>query len=410
MAEQITRTLMLRDRPVARFTIEPETLRIQGKVAIYDPRALPVGTFDRSGAFSRPLLEKWLSRRGIPMTRGRAEDVLSSLGMESTSELAMAGFGFSLSDQYWFLPDDSDMTWEQGNPFTNDFSRAVGHAFAPRDDASASAAVIELGDDIVWGSSAPDANCNGNLPKFWDIDRGERRLYKYGRTQNAFLEPYNEELATRLCARILQPGEYAPARLDSPTFPRALSSTACMATESRQLVAAVDVARLLPNDNSSSMFERYVLTLEVHGVLNARLAVEKMLVVDHLIGNFDRHWSNFGIIQDSETCEWVGTIPLFDMGESFWCDRVMTNSMLPHRFLYPMPFNKEIESQMDRFCGDLSWLEVEALEGFEDEIAEVIALNRFAATVDGFIDRIVEGFRRSVRDVVEHRDRLARMR
>ena len=60
-----------------------------------------------------------------------------------------------------------------------------------------------------------------------------------------------------------------------------------------------------------------------HG-LDVREDVEKMLVVDYLMANFDRHWNNFGVLIDSESREWLRAAPVFDTGESLWCDRELS--------------------------------------------------------------------------------------
>ena len=44
--------------------------------------------------------------------------------------------------------------------------------------------------------------------------------------------------------------------------------------------------------------------------------VEKMLVIDYLMANFDRHWNNFGVLIDSESREWLRAAPVFDTGEA----------------------------------------------------------------------------------------------
>ena len=40
--------------------------------------------------------------------------------------------------------------------------------------------------------------------------------------------------------------------------------------------------------------------------------VEKMLTIDYLMANFDRHWNNFGVLIDSESREWLRAAPVFD--------------------------------------------------------------------------------------------------
>lgn len=52
----------------------------------------------------------------------------------------------------------------------------------------------------------------------------------------------------------------------------------------------------------------YVGTCAAHG-LEVREDIEKMLTIDYLMANFDRHWNNFGILIDTESREWLRAAP-----------------------------------------------------------------------------------------------------
>lgn len=41
-----------------------------------------------------------------------------------------------------------------------------------------------------------------------------------------------------------------------------------------------------------------------------------MLVTDYIIGNYDRHYRNFGLIRNAETLRFAGTASIFDCGTS----------------------------------------------------------------------------------------------
>ena len=80
----------------------------------------------------------------------------------------------------------------------------------------------------------------------------------------------------------------------------------------------------------------------MHGT-DVRVAIEKMLVVDYLMCNFDRHWNNFGILMDSESRTWLRAAPLYDTGNSLWCDRTMAEGFGGYHFVTPgafRPFRK----------------------------------------------------------------------
>lgn len=45
-----------------------------------------------------------------------------------------------------------------------------------------------------------------------------------------------------------------------------------------------------------------------------------MFLVDYLIGNFDRHLNNFGIIRNVNTLKWEKVAPIYDSGESMYAN------------------------------------------------------------------------------------------
>lgn len=406
--ETVDRLLMLRDVPVAALRIDPASLAVVGRAEVLAPELLPIASTDRTMAFSRPLLQGWMARRTLSIDREGTRSMLAELGFSSVGELGMAGYGFSLSDQYWFLPPGDSMTWDAGNPYENEFSQAIGRVLVPQTKADSTRAIMLANHDIVYATSSPDAMCNGSLPKYWGIEDGTRRLFKGGKLGSLLLEPFVEKVATELCHRILVPGDYVEARLEDTPFPKCLSSTPCMATTSMQLVPAYDLLGHMPSDNQSSRFERYVGTLSAMGVPDARESVEKMLVVDHLIGNFDRHWTNFGVMQDSVGGRVVGTTPLFDMGEALWCDRVTTPHLAPHRYVGAMPFTTRMERQLGRYCGPLDWLDLSALSDFDDLIVDVLSLNDYARVSPAYLDIVRAGFDRNLSEVRAHQDAWAR--
>lgn len=397
----IDRALMRRGSEVLRFRYDIAHSSIVGKVDIVDRSQLPIGTFELDGSFTRPLLEKWITDRAVPFDRIQA--AADELGFESSSELMLSTLGLSLSDQYWFRPLDSDIDWRSVNPFENDFDTVLGQALVPDDDDSASKAisVIEGNPTVIY--SSPDPACGGNLPKYWDIDEnGTRRLYKSGKTENGIMEPYNEEIATRLCALLLDQDDFVPSRLEEDTvFPRVFSSCPCMIDARTELVPAHAVMKLAPHDNSMSLYQKFIAVCKQNGLRDVEVSVEKMLLVDHILSNFDRHWSNFGIIRDVETNAWVRVAPLFDMGESLWCDRMQSLSLRPYKFKYSMPFSHKPGFQFARYCDDLSWFDPSRLSDFPEIACDIVELNPFAMVNAGFIDLVHKGLTTTIDQVTE---------
>ena len=398
----ITRTLMCRDHEVARFSYDVEKRLVTGKAHIIDSAHLPQGCLDESSSFSSKRFSLWLTNRAVPATRPGVAPVLQRLSLEHPEELLTAGLGLSLSDQYWLRPDDSpELSWDAINCFSNNFSPALGEALAPHDPDSGSQALANLEEQGIVVASSPDSALNGNLPKRWEIRDGKRVLVKSGKPSNMFQEPMNERIATLLCARILPTGDFVRYSLEQNGYPRYISSCPCMVDERTEFIPAADIILSTHVPNDVSRFEAYARACEEHGIADIRQQLSTMLVVDHILANFDRHWGNFGVLMDTETRAWLRAAPIFDTGESLWCDRPLANDFSPYRMPHPMPFIRRIGEQLERYAGDLSWLDASALDGFANEAISVLELNREVAAIPGRLDGIRGALERNIQTVIK---------
>lgn len=396
-----TYTLMCRDHEVLRFGYDPRHSSVTWR-DVLNGRFAPPGTIDRSGRVTRPSLALWISGRGIPVGRPGARGVLANLGTPTPESAMLSMRGASLSDGYWFREDGSDATWSDVNYFERDFSPELGLALAGPSDSS-EGAVRKLRSEGLLRHGSPDAALDGNLPKRWVIGPdGTRSLVKSGKPQNLFMEPVNELAASRVCDLVLEPRDYVRYSLvKSPTgIPAYLSACPCFVADGLEFVSAHDVMASVASDNTLSLYERYARECERHGLAGIRRDLAKMLVVDHLVANWDRHWGNFGILMDSETREWVRTAPLFDMGESLWCDRIAAGREPgPCRMPYQLPFARDLDSQLERYAEDLSWLDADALGRVPDVVAGALGTRQLAELPEGWLCAVRDEVARRCEDV-----------
>jgi hypothetical protein len=401
----VRRTLMCKNVEVASFAYDSRKRMVVGKARLLNPEFLPVGCHGNDGRFNTASLGAWISARGIPPSRPGLSPVLVSLGLATPEELLVSGLGLSLSDQYWFRPpEEPQLDWERVNFFHNDFSTQLGEALAPHDPASGSAALHRVEEAGLVVTSSPDAALNGNLPKRWEIAAdGTRVLVKSGKASNLYQEPFNEAVATALCRRLLDDeGAYVPYRLQPNGYPAYVSTCPCMVDANHELVIAGDVMRSHKADPSASRHENYALACESHGLADVRTRLAQMLVVDHILANFDRHWGNFGVVVETDTRRWVGVAPIYDSGESLWCDRALANDFGPYsRSLYPMPFLTDIDAQLGRYVSrdDLAWFDPACLAGFVDEAVAVLEKDREVAGMPGRLEGIAAALERRIAHV-----------
>lgn len=266
--------------------------------------------------------------------------------------------------------------------------------------------VVEFTLDVAIAASSPDAALGGNLPKRWELRDGRRMLVKSGKRANMFVEPVCELLATKLCELILEPDDYVPYEVERYSWPvEFLSTCPCMVDANTELVSAFDVARSHVCRNDCSRYENYCRACEAHGLTDIRSALAKMLIVDHVIANFDRHWGNFGVLIDSETRTWLRAAPLYDNGESFYCNRLQPEEITrPLRSMGLMPFSTRIDEQLTRYVEDLAWLDMDRLREFPDIVGQTLQMSAMVANAPGRVDAIVEATRSRIEDVAQARN------
>lgn len=120
-----------------------------------------------------------------------------------------------------------------------------------------------------------------------------------------------------------------------------------------------------------------------------------MIVCDYIIGNYDRHYRNFGAIRNVETLQWIRIAPIFDSGSSLWSNSANIDIGKDYN---AKPFKKLAEQQLN-LVEDLSWLDVSKLDGFVQELKDILSLNpkmdndrihRIAYAVEKRINKIVQ--------------------
>ena len=129
-----------------------------------------------------------------------------------------------------------------------------------------------------------------------------------------------------------------------------------------------------PNDLSE--YEFYIKCVEELGIKNIRQQTEKMLVLDFLICNEDRHYNNFGLVRNAVTLEWEGVAPVFDCGTSLWYN-IQENLIKPiSPSISSKPF-KKTHSEQIKLVKDFSWLDLDRLDGIEYMADEIFSQSEY---------------------------------
>lgn len=327
---------------------------------------LPVGVVRmqrQNETVDRYAFNQWWTGRSIPASRMGLSDMLDTLGISSTNLLLTKCLGLSLSDHYWIKPYDSDVTWEKVNFFDNDFSDDIGDLLFGINDKNS-------GFDL----SSPDNTSDGNLKKRWKIIDGKRCLLKSGSDPYS-QQTFNEVIASRIMDRLgIDHVPYSIMWINDEPY----SVCEDFVTKDTELVSAWRVLQLRTKANHESEYLHYVNICKELGI-DIVPALDRMIVLDYIIANEDRHFNNFGLLRDANTLEWLGAAPIFDSGTSLWYNRL--TSRLLSRDVGCKPFKKTHGEQL-KLVSSFDWFDVSKLDGIEDEIMGVLCDEKAAQYID----------------------------
>jgi len=363
---------MHKNIPVVDMEILSDTGRIVKLLNLQTPEHLPLGVKTKDG-MSRKAMDDWWSGRSIPASRSGLDDALQILGISSPALLLEKCYGLSLSDQYWLCPKGTRLDWEKVNFFQNDFSKDMGEILFGHEPADPDRVSL----------MSPDNTSDGWLRKKWIIVDGKRLLMKGGSGVYQ-QEPFNEAIASAVMRRLgIDHIDYS--LIVDVGKPYCLCEN--FITPDTELIPAWRILQTQRQPNDRNLLEHFLICCEAMEIPNVKDALDRMLTVDYIIANEDRHWNNFGFVRSADTLSYLGLAPIYDSGTSLWHNTQRVGSRTGSK-----PFRKDHAEQI-KLVGDFSWFDVNALNGIEDEIQEILSRseevdkNRRAAIAKAVMDR-----------------------
>ena len=359
-------TLMHKNIAVADVEIDEDLGVITSIDNISAKKHLPVGVVHqlrREETVDRYAMNHWWAGRSIPASRTGVADALETLGVYSSKQLLTKCLGLSLSDHYWLRPYDSNITWEAVNFFDNDFSDDIG-------DVLFGTNTKNDGFDFV----SPDNTSDGNLQKRWKIIDGKRCLVKSGSDPYS-QQPFNEVIAAIIMKRLgIDHVSYSLMWLNDKPY----SVCEDFITKDTELISAWRVLQLRPKANHENEYLHYVNICKELGV-DIVPAIDRMIVLDYIIANEDRHFNNFGLLRDANTLEWIGAAPIFDSGTSLWYNK--SASRFISSDIICKPFKKTHSEQL-KLVSSYDWFDISKLDGIEGEILNVLCEDKAVRYVE----------------------------
>ncbi len=339
-------TLMHKNIKVADITID----EVQGGIInisdIYSLEHFPIGSLENN-APNRKNLNKWWTGRSIPASRDGLKEALEKIGVTSPKELITKCLALSLSDQYWIRPKDSNINWHDVNFFENTFSDDIGELLVGND--------VDGNIDMF----SPNNSTDGWLKKKWKIINGDRCLLKAG-SEPFYQEPFNELLASTIMEKLgIDHVKYGVVWNNDYPY----SCCKCFISSETELVTADRFRSIEHQPNHLNTYQHFLSLCEKQGILNGEDFLNKMIVVDYIIANEDRHFNNFGLIRNANTLDWIGFAPIFDSGTSLKYHS--KSGEIPCK-----PF-KQTHNEQLKLVTSFEWLDFSKLNNIRNEAFEM---------------------------------------
>lgn len=337
--------------------------------AVYNEAHVPLflktkNTFSKVTAF-----KEWWKGRCIPASRQNLDTFLNELEGISLTSLAIKSMGLSLSDHYWIKPENSNLSWEDVNFYENDFSTDVGDLFFGE----------KLKKDINFLS--PDNTSDGWLLKKWIIKNNERLLIKGGSAPYE-QEPFNEVLASKICECLGIPhADYSLVKIKDKYY----SSCNNITTADTEIISAWNVLNTHKKEKRASSLENFLLRckeLRIGPEDKLKNDIGKMVLLDFITANTDRHYNNLAFLRDSNTLEWRGLAPIFDTGTSMF-NKISTEELKASYFtdsrnIKAKPFYTRQQKQLERFSTIIALQNInfDSLNEIASYFSELLAANK----------------------------------
>ncbi len=375
-------TLMHKEIAVANLEVDEHTGLINKITDVIEPKHFPIGTYIKGMALKNELNDWWVDR-SIPASRSGITKALDILGLSNTKSLLVKCFGLSLSDQYWIKPSDMDLDWKDINFFDNAFSEDIGNVLLGKSEKAQN-----------FDFCSPDNTSDGCLKKSWKIIDGKRCMIKGG-SAPFMQQPFNEVIATKIMEL-----------LDIPHIPYELiwddgkpySVCPDFITRDTELISAWRVMKTQKQYPNISVYQHYCNCSENLGVSNIKQMLDKMIVLDYIIANEDRHQNNFGLIRNADTLEFIGVAPIFDSGSSLGYNK-LTSRIESGIDIDCKPFKKTHKQQL-QLVTSFDWINFDKLKAVDaiirdtfqnaGEFADSSRIDAIVASVENRITKLQE--------------------
>ncbi len=138
-------------------------------------------------------------------------------------------------------------------------------------------------------------------------------------------------------------------------------------TRDTELVPAWRIIQTQKKNNSTSVYQHFINCCGALGLKDTVTFLDRMIVLDYIIANEDRHLNNFGLLRNAQTLEWCGFAPIYDSGSSLGYDKV-AGQISTGRDVECKPFKKHHAEQL-KLVSDFSWIDFDRLADVDETLS-----------------------------------------
>lgn len=232
---------------------------------------------------------QWMLDRVLPIDRSNAKKIISCTGIDQTNRigLCMACRGLSLTDCYWLKNENESVSWDYVSLYKNSLNSVFTKV-----------SLTGHGISIQSNLNTPELTTDGSYAKCWKRYKDGIYLLKAGSKAKCYIEPYIEVL----CSDLLDALNVNHVKYSLTTSNGLIVSKCKNISNVGFSICKMGVFKEYCERNHFD-WKKWVYRLD---------DFYKMLIVDFLLLNVDRHDGNWGIVYSPDNDAVFGLHPLFD--------------------------------------------------------------------------------------------------
>lgn len=279
--------LLNKDTPILQFESKYGML---GEVILEETKY-----FEENKPIGFENIQDWLEHRRAPKHRKHIARLLHECGCDNLEGYIRVSYALNLNDTFWVKPVDSNKCWNEVSLYRNPFNELISHI------------AFEGG---LYGeqfsTTSPEFTTEGAFAKCWIREEDNINLVKGGSTgaRNAGKEPHSEFYAAQIANIICKNNVgYKMATYRN----KIVSKCQLFTSEKEGFIPVYKLIRSHPQSDDLIKFYDSIGCLD---------DFRRMVVLDALIINDDRHLGNHGVLIDNDTQKILRMAPVFDHNQA----------------------------------------------------------------------------------------------